>query len=158
MIEGKIFFGEEGYRLTGLLRYKVFCEELNLQPEKEHDFIDFFAYHLSIYEGDEVVGAGRLSLQNDKFIVDRICVKKEKRNDGIGDMIVRMLSFKALELGTDKIYTYSEEKYLDFYKKIGFDLLEQNVIHIDINMNLLCLNNGLRKGCCNDCNSDNINK
>ncbi len=147
MIEGKIYLGEEGYRLTGLLRYKILCEELGINPEEEHDFIDFFAYHLAIYEGEEVVGAGRLSFIDNKFMVERVVVREDKRKEGIGDMVVRMLAFKALELGTTEVYTFSEVKYLDFYAKIGFKSISKNHKHLGIDMELLRLDTALKKGC-----------
>ncbi len=147
MIEGKIYLGEEGYKLTGLLRYKVLCEELGLEPELEHDFTDFFSYHLAIYEGEEVVGAGRLSFINDKFMVERVVVREDKRREGIGDMVVRMLAFKALELGTKEVYAYSEAKHLEFYKKIGFNSTTNRHKYLGVDMYLLRLDTALKKAC-----------
>ncbi len=147
MIEGKIFLGEEGHRLTGLLRYKVLCEELDINPEIEHDFIDYFSYHIAILEGEEIVGAGRLSFIDNKFMVDRVVVRADRRKEGIGDMLVRMLAFKALELGGKEVYTYAEEKYLNFYSKIGFNSISSGHNYLGINMNLLRLDTALKKGC-----------
>ena len=49
-----------------------------------------------------------------------MCVLREARGQGLGDLIVRMLLYRALELGATAVYIGAQLPVVGFYARYGF--------------------------------------
>lgn len=122
------------------IRRKVFVEELSIPEEIEFDEYDKNAMHVLVYDESTIntdncdgtrmhkvaVATGRIVYDGDVCQMGRIAVLKDFRNKKLGDFTVRMLMNKAFTAGIDNIILNARPEAIDFYKKIGFHLVEEN--------------------------------
>lgn len=127
MVSTKWFQGIESKHNFIEVRKNVFCEELKLSEEINFDLYDQFAFNLVIYENEIPAGTGRLLFKDGKYFIDKICVLKEFRGNSYGNLIIRMLIRKAVTIGADKTYAYTDEKYRKLFEKVGFDKLNDDI-------------------------------
>ena len=75
------------------IRRRVFVDEQGYSADTEIDRFDQMAvYALAFDENDRPAGTGRLIINDDShFQIGRVCVLKEARGQGLGDLVVRML-------------------------------------------------------------------
>ncbi len=106
------------------VRRCVFEEEQQIGHEFECDGKDSIAMHCVVEEDQQVVGTGRIVLDllddTDDAVIGRICVLKEYRGKGYGDLIVRKLMEYGFRHGVKKIHVYAVNNAIPFYEKIGF--------------------------------------
>ncbi len=103
------------------VRQQVFCEELGLEPELAWDFTDPYAFHLVLLMNDVPVAAGRITYGGVGVAkLSRICVIKKYRRQGIGDGLVKILDFKAAEMGMHYSQVDVAEELLPFYRRLGY--------------------------------------
>ena len=139
------------------IRRTVFIDEQGFAPETEPDAHDTQAIHLLVGEGEGFVGTARLfQYDGGTFKIGRIAVLKPMRGRGLGDLMMRMLIQKALDLGAQKIALGSQLPVVPFYKKYGFQeagdtYSEDGVLHQG--MELLAENARLPHACtqCGQC-------
>lgn len=123
------------------IRRKVFVEEQHKKEEEEFDEYDKNAIFCVVYEENEddkikiPVGTGRLVLLEDgRYKIGRIAIKKEYRGKQYGDMVVKMLVNKAFMAGASEVYVGAQIRAKGFYEKIGFQgigkcYIEANMPH-----------------------------
>lgn len=115
------------------IRSLVFGNELNFDSNYMHDDYDSFGKNVLVYDSEKPVGTGRLIFKDGKYIIDKICVLKEFRNNSYGELIIRMLVRKAVDIGADKTYANIDKKLKMLFEKIGFIVdseLEDNLIMV----------------------------
>lgn len=103
------------------LRQQVFQQELGIPAAEEWESQDSYAYHLVLVMGDTPVAAGRITYGGvgvAKF--SRICVLKKYRRQGIGDGLVKILDYKASQMGMQYSQVDAEESLLPFYQRLGY--------------------------------------
>lgn len=136
------------------IRKQVFQEELGWSQEMDQDAMDAYSYHLVLYHQGTPVAAGRISYGGTgKGRLGRICVLKKYRRQGIGDGLVKVLDYKASQLG----FKYSEIETVEeleiFYMHIGF--LKTGETHNKYSMELITMqkecNDGTRENCAHQC-------
>ncbi|MGI6193362.1 MAG: GNAT family N-acetyltransferase [Christensenellales bacterium] len=123
MIRGKWIDGTgEGFLTVLALRTEVFCEELGVPLEEERDAFDEISAHVLIFdENDAPVATGRLYPDCEGWHIGRICVKKESRGKGFGDMVLRMLLGRASHTVPDAdIVLSARTDVSDWYETFGF--------------------------------------
>ncbi len=98
------------------VREKVFLEEQKF--EKELDAHDEFAHHVVFYEDGQPCAAGRI-IYVEEFRIGRICVLKEFRGQHIGDLLTRLLIYKAMQF-TDVLHLHAQLPAKSFYERYGF--------------------------------------
>ncbi len=82
------------------IRRAVFEEELQLDPALTWDSSDNYAYHLVLLLNNVPVAAGRITYGGVGIAkLGRICVLKKYRRQGIGDGLVKILDYRASEMG-----------------------------------------------------------
>lgn len=118
MIEAEFIVDREDIELFDTLK-KSMTESI----EKGHSKAERNEFKVLVRENGEPVGIGLISVDK-YFRIDSICVKKDKRNCGYGDLIVKMLIDKAFQLGAKIVYVDCPKEAVDFLKKIGFKLVE----------------------------------
>lgn len=103
------------------LRRRVFQEELGLAPEEDWDIQDAYAYHLALLMNDRPVAAGRITYGGvGTAKLSRICVLKQYRRQGIGDGLVKILDYKASQMGMRYSAVEAPEALTPFYQRIGY--------------------------------------
>ncbi len=120
MITNQWFCGIEHAPEARAVRNAVFVEEQGFAPDDEFDVFDEQAMHVVIYDGDEAVGTGRVYYDGKTFRVGRICVLKEARGQGIGDLLMRLLLVKAFAFAPSQVRLDAQVRVKGFYENFGF--------------------------------------
>lgn len=108
------------------IRTMVFINELNFDTSLVNDEYDSFGKSVLVYDNEKAIGTGRLIFNDGKYLIDKLCVLKEYRNNSYGELIIRMLVRKAVDMGAEKTYSYinlsdnSLLKIQGIFEKIGF--------------------------------------
>ncbi len=152
MITGSFLTSKDDVSQIFKIRYDVFITEQGFDPEIEVDKYDQMSIYALVYDEAGVPsGTGRLFIDDeDKFTIGRVAVLKTARGKGLGDLIMRMLLYKALEMNAPSIRLGSQLHAIPFYAKFGFKpvgklFLEEGAPHqmmellgTDIELNNAC--------------------
>lgn len=116
------------------VRQAVFVEEQGFAGETERDALDEASWHAVLYEGEEPVATGRIYWAEGEFHVGRICVLRALRGRGYGDLLMRLLLYKALDHNAVSVTLGAQLHALPFYARYGFmpygeEYLEEGVGH-----------------------------
>ena len=122
MIRGKfILSGDPLCEHVYDIRRRVFVEEQGYSLENEIDEYDKMSVYALVMDDDGTPSAtGRLYIDSeDRFALGRICVLKEKRGRYMGDLVMRMLLYRAQELNCASVTLSSQLPVVSFYAKYG---------------------------------------
>ena len=107
--------------LPRALRHQVFCRELGLEEALAWDSSDAYGVHLVLLLQDKPVATGRITYGGVGLArLERICVLPDYRRQGIGDGLVKVLDYKAAQMGMKRSLVEAPEALLPFYQRIGF--------------------------------------
>ena len=137
MIRTEWFFAGDDLTDAHCIRREVFIKEQNVPESVEMDEEDKNADHIVVYDGRRPVATGRIVRREGRFILGRIAVLKEERGKRYGDLVVRMLTRRAFELGAQKQYIHAQLSVKAFYEKIGYvaygeEYLEVGIPHVNM--------------------------
>ena len=120
------------------LRRTVFIEEQNVPENEEVDGDDPSCDHILLTVSDIPVGAARLKYYNDFIKVQRVCVLKNYRGQGIGSKIINFI-IRHVEKNDirSSVRLGSQIHALEFYKRLGFiefgeEYLDAGIVHKDM--------------------------
>ena len=120
------------------LRRTVFIEEQNVPENEEVDGDDPDCDHILLTVSDIPVGAARLKYYNDFVKVQRVCVLKNYRGQGIGSKIINFI-IRHVEKNDirSSVRLGSQIHALEFYKRLGFiefgeEYLDAGILHKDM--------------------------
>lgn len=112
MVQGR-WFGMGGDIATPLeIRRAVFG--------RGQDALDAQAWQVVVYDGAAPVGTARLWWQDGAFWLGDVGVMEERRGKGFGDLLVRLLLFKALTHSAALIRLNATPDTVAFFEKYGF--------------------------------------
>jgi predicted GNAT family N-acyltransferase len=136
MIENEWITGNGDLTAVHAIREKVFVKEQKIDPQRVRDAFDEQAVHLLIFVDGEPVATGRIYHDGTHFGIGRICVLKEYRGQGIGDLAVRLLLYKAFHYANE-VHIHAQQYLEAFYAKFGFEAegkpyLRGDIPHIDM--------------------------
>ena len=136
------------------IREEVFQKELGWTKEADQDVMDAYAYHLVLLLKDVPVATGRLSYDGVGMArLSRICVLKKYRCQGIGDGLVKVLDYKASQLGMGHSRVETVHALEPFYMRIGY--LATGAVRTLNGMELITMeketNDGTRENCAHQC-------
>ena len=107
---------------------KLLIESFSLNYKKKinlNALSDSNSVFIVAKDGQAIVGYASLHLLNKlnrkTGLIEDVAVNKKYRGLGIGKLIVNKLIELSKENNCDKIILNSNEEYLNFYKKIGFN-------------------------------------
>lgn len=122
MLQGKWLSGDDDLTDAFGLRRQIFVEEIGYDEKIEFDDHDDICIHLVVYENQEPVATGRMEWLSDfdTIHMGRICVRRDKRNQRIGDFLVRVMLDKAFRAGASTVEIFAKEEVTGFYQKLGF--------------------------------------
>lgn len=120
MIRGIWLSGQSDLTEAMDVRMEVFVEEQGFSREAEQDGRDRHCLHVLILDGKRPVATGRLYEEDGVYHIGRLAVRKEARGQRLGDMAMRMLIYKARDLGAGEIVVSAQVQAQPFYEKLGF--------------------------------------
>lgn len=106
------------------VRNVVYMGEQECPYFEEYDGNDLAATHLLAYMGDEPVGCLRLRFFNGFAKLERLAIRKEFRKSRAAFQLVRAAFKFCQKKGYQRIYAHSQTRVVDFWKRFGFQVLE----------------------------------
>lgn len=136
------------------IREEVFQNELGFTREEDQDVLDAYSYHLVLLLSDVPVATGRISYDGVGMArLSRICVLKKYRRQGIGDGLVKVLDYKASQLGMGHSRVETVPELEIFYLRIGY--LATGAEQEKYGRKLITMeketNDGTRENCAHQC-------
>ena len=140
MIQGTWLMQGEDLSVPMEIRKKVFVEEQHVDPAHEQDAFDAQAMHVVMWDvnpkTDEKrpVGTGRIYYGDEGFMLGRICVLPEYRGQRVGDLMTRLMLWKASQFA-EQITIHAQTAVKGFYARYGFrqtgeTFMEEGIEHI----------------------------
>ena len=121
MFSGKFVAGTQGAEPAFALRKEVFVDEQGFPAGSEIDDADAQAHHLMIFVEGACIATGRLIMEAPgEFRIGRICVRKEDRGEGYGDLVMRLLIDRAMQCMAKTVHLHAQLPVVPFYQKYGF--------------------------------------
>jgi len=125
------------------LRYEVFVNEQEIDPELEWDAADETAVHAVVLNKlGQAVATGRL-LQPQSHVaqIGRMAVNKALRGGSLGRLVVSTLIDKARQRGDREVLLHAQCSAGGFYRRLGFTahgdiFLDADIEHIEMRMHL----------------------
>lgn len=84
------------------------------------DALDAAAQQVVVYREDQPVGAARLWWADGAFVLGDVGVLEAERHRGYGDLLVRLLLFKALSHNAVRLALDADGETTDFFARYGF--------------------------------------
>jgi predicted GNAT family N-acyltransferase len=99
------------------VRLRVFVDEQRVPAKIEMDDMDEASMHALAYDGERVVGTGRLLPDGH---IGRMAVLKDSRGRGVGGAILARLVGEARRRGMTEVVLSAQTHALGFYRRHGF--------------------------------------
>jgi predicted GNAT family N-acyltransferase len=126
MVQGKYVQGDEDLSVCFALREGVFLDELKKNREDVFDSKDEYALHVLVYFEGVPAGTGRITFDTLQTVrVSQLCVARELRKKGVGDLLLRLLLVRALDARCEKVCVTACAGAAPFFARYGF----QKVTH-----------------------------
>jgi predicted GNAT family N-acyltransferase len=106
------------------IRSAVYVAEQRCPHDEEFDGNDFSATHLLGYVGDEPAGGLRVRYFANFAKIERLAVRREYRNAGLGSQLVRASIELCRVKGYRLIYAHAQKRLLGFWGQFAFRPLE----------------------------------
>ncbi|OLN23859.1 GNAT family N-acetyltransferase [Domibacillus antri] len=118
------------------VRTTVFVDEQNVPPALEIDELEEEAVHFVLYDDNmDPCGAGRFRTVGEYGKVERICVLKEARGNGAGNLIMDAIEQHAATIsGLTALKLDAQVHAIPFYEKRGYqvisgEFLDAGIVH-----------------------------
>lgn len=96
---------------------------LNLPRGSERDTIEKSSFHIAAYNGETIIGAGRLHIEPDHSARIRyMAVDDDYQNQGVGSSILIKLEEFAQTNNLRICWLYAREEATKFYSKNGYEV------------------------------------
>jgi len=120
MITSTFIRGDEDLTEPFAIRREVFIEEQSCPEDEEYDEFDRQAMHLMIYVDEQPAACGRVWHDGKSYRIGRLAVRPMYRGQKLGDLAVRLMLFKATNMGAEQIDISAQTYIMPLYKKFGF--------------------------------------
>lgn len=117
MIEGRWFPQGADISQAIALRQAVFG--------RGRDSLDALAQQVVVYREGAPVGTARLRWEDGLFRADGVCVLPAERGKGYGDLLIRLLLYKAATHGGREVAVLSPAAAAPFFLRCGFVAVSQ---------------------------------
>ncbi|MDR1792978.1 MAG: GNAT family N-acetyltransferase [Bacteroidales bacterium] len=112
----------------------VFEEGQNCAYSADFDGLDYSSVHFLASIGSEPVAAARMRFFSDYVKIERLAVRNNYRQQGIGKELFAFVISHAKSLNYKKIIIHAQAYLLNFYQSFGFiphgeKFLEENIEH-----------------------------
>ncbi|MCL2811431.1 MAG: GNAT family N-acetyltransferase [Clostridia bacterium] len=141
-----------------LVRRAVFVEEQGFPADTEPDALDPLSWQVVLYGDGVPMATGRIYWAEGDFHLGRICVLRDSRGRGAGDLLMRMLIAKGLDHAASSLVLGAQVQAAAFYARYGFEVEgepydEDGVPHYRMRADAEALRGlfGRCEGCKEDC-------
>ena len=100
------------------IRTEVFMKEQGF--DNEFDDLDHQSVFVVVYDEVKAIGTGRCYKNDKGYVIGRVAVLKEYRNQGIGKVILSSLEEEIRKLGSTYIELSAQQRVQTFYEKLGY--------------------------------------
>ena len=108
------------------LRWRILRRPWNQSRESVQDERDESAVHLGAWDGDGLVGVGRLHFNSPaEAQVRYMAVEEGRTSKGVGSLVLRELEERARQAGATRIVLNARDNAVPFYRRHGYHLMEQ---------------------------------
>jgi len=122
------------------IRVEVFIKEQKCRSGWEPDEEDKLSDHYIAIVNNEIVATTRVrEINNHEFKIERMAIKKEFRNKGIGRGLVMYILKQINKLKPRRIWIQAQLQAREFYEKCGFkaiskpyNLYDLGIPHVDM--------------------------
>ena len=117
------------------IRRTVFIDEQNVPEDIEYDGSEDSALHFICLVDGRPVGAGRLSILEDRLKVERVAILKEFRGMGLGRRMVQTVLQECAKYPGKPAGGHAQIIAREFYENLGFRAVgeafeEAGILHI----------------------------
>ena len=127
--------GANGAKDALAVRRAVFAEELGLPVQQVFDDMDAVAAHLTVRLDGVPVASARLSPDTDGVRISYICVLREYRKQGFGDLCARVALDKAQRMGVTRVVADIPAAHMPYWAAFGFTAqggATQGIVSMDV--------------------------
>ncbi len=108
------------------LRYDLLRKPLGKEPGSERNDGDENGIHLALYDNGQLAAITRLDQADTKIAQVRfVAVSEEFRRQGFGKLIMEESESLARDRGDRKMILHARENALEFYRELGYRLIEK---------------------------------
>ncbi len=112
---------EDARELVQPIRIKVFILEQKVPEDLEWDEYDETAWHAVAKSNHQVIGTGRLIINQSTAKIGRMAIDPEYRGKGIGIEMLKALINKGKEKGVQEFVLHAQTHAITFYAREGFE-------------------------------------
>lgn len=116
----EISSGTPEYESAKAVRYDALYAAWELPRELIEDTDGRVYHHMAAFEGERVIGFGRIHLEDGESKIFQVCVAEDRRGQGVATAIMLELIDLARQAGRDQVVLDSRETALGFYERLGF--------------------------------------
>ena len=102
------------------IREEVFMKEQGF--ENEFDDLDAISTFVVLYE-DTAVATGRLYPKEDGYVIGRVAVIKDYRNQGLGKIVIQSLESEIIKNDGHYIELSAQQRVQSFYEGLGYQMV-----------------------------------
>lgn len=111
------------------IRLEIFIQEQGYPDGSEIDELEEHTTHLVFYENEQAIATSRIySIEKNTYRIERVAVRKEARKRGLGAKLIQEAEAKITALGGKQITLKSEDIAINFYKKMGYEAIGNEII------------------------------
>ena len=108
-----------------LLRYEVLRKPWGQILGSERDDLEAEAFHISVFNQNEIIGVGRLDWKDEESRQIRfMAVHPNAQKMGVGKRMMEALEKEAWRSGAQYIILHARENAIGFYSGMGYELME----------------------------------
>ena len=108
------------------IRWKILRKPLDLQKGTEKDDLENKSIHRVVKIDNQIIGVGRLHFTEDnKAQIRYMAVEDNFKGTGVGKLIINEFVKISKNRNTKNIILYARESVVDFYKKLGFYVIQE---------------------------------
>ena len=100
----------------------VFVEEMEFPYEEEFDGTDSSAFHVLALEDGEPIGTSRVRYLDGAARLERICVRKSYRGQGLGDRLLSYTLSAVDQSGYKRSSVFADGRLVGWYRNHGFEI------------------------------------
>ncbi len=120
------------------IRKEVFVEEQQVPVSMEIDDLEDKTLHLVGYEEGIPVATARIfPMENGKYKVQRVAIRKAAREKKYGSILMQEIERHIRELGGRRLFLGAQNHAIGFYEKVGYTICgeeyeEAGILHHDM--------------------------
>ncbi|PCJ97127.1 MAG: hypothetical protein COA50_05670 [Flavobacteriaceae bacterium] len=108
------------YKEAVNIRINCFFNDMKNKSQLIQDTYEESGLHLICLHNNEIVGTGRLNIDDTLGIISQMAVAEKNQRKGIGQLILLTLLKKCEEEQLERVTLNARETAIEFYKKKGF--------------------------------------